>query len=304
MTSPEAVFDRDSSLFVARGLYILRYQSSAASSEHPVAAAAPAPGFEGVIQVISEPGSAEGRLERPGAVVLVRATDNGKLRIGVRRRSLNGSLDAAFKLESVGVSSDDKPAAVDAGAIALRPSSPTQSAIARNANGSEGALFLAHVSRRGDVSVKANEWAGGPEAPGRIEGLELLGFGKEGLQAEAQVLFGGRDSIWSEWFGVGVFGGTRGRNQPLLGVRLRLIGDQAHHFIVHAEALFLGSPIVCQRGREVECVSQTRRDPLVGFRFEICSDRRASIRPAAGHDEQPRVRIFRAKAGYDESFSE
>jgi len=112
VTSREALFDRDSSLFVARGLYILRYQWGAADSEHPVAAAAPAPGFEDVIQVISEPGSAEGQLEHPGSVALVRATDNGKLRIGVRRRGSNGSLDAAFKLESVGISSDRKLVAV------------------------------------------------------------------------------------------------------------------------------------------------------------------------------------------------
>jgi hypothetical protein len=297
VTSPEALFDRDSSLFVARGLYILRYQCGAADSEHPVASAAPAPGFEDVIQVICEPGSAEGQLERPGSVALVRAADNGKLRIGVRRRSSNGSLDAAFKLESVGISSDHKPVAVGTSAIALRASSPSQSAVARNPNGSEGALFLAHVSRRGDVSVKANEWAGGPDAPGRIEGLELMRIGNEGFQVEAQVLSGGRDSTWSEWLGLGVFGGTRGRSQPLLGVRLRLIGERAHNFIVHAEALFLGSAIISQRGREVECVSQTRRDPLVGFRFEICAERRASVRPATGQDEQPRVRIFRARAG-------
>ena len=297
MSSREALFDRDSSLFVPRGLYILRYQWGAADSEHPVAAAAPAPGFEDVIQVISEPGSAEGQLEHPGSVALVRATDNGKLRIGVRRRGSNGSLDAAFKLESVGISSDRKLVAVEASAIALRAPSPSPSAVARNPNGSDEALFLAHVSRRGDVSVKANEWAGGPDAPGRIEGFELLGFGKDGLQVEAQVLSRGIEPTWSEWFGAGVFGGTRGRNQPLLGVRLRLIGEQAHYFIVHAEAVFLGSAIVSKRGREVECVSQTRRDPLVGFRFEICSERRASARPAPGHEEQPRVRIFRARAG-------
>jgi hypothetical protein len=297
VTSPEALFDRDSSLFVARGLYILRYQFGAADSEHPVAAAAPAPGFEDVIQVISEPGSAEGQLEHPGSVALVRAADNGKLRIGVRRRSSNGSLDAAFKLESVGISSDRKLAAVEASAIALPAPSPSQSAVAGNSNGSDGALFLAHVSRRGDVSVKPNEWAGGPDAPGRIEGLELLGHRKEGFQVQAQVLSGGIEPTWSEWFGAGVFGGTRGRNQPLLGVRLRLIGEQAHHFIVHAEAVFLGSAIVSQRGRAVECVSQTRRDPLVGFRFEICAEQRATVRPADGRCEQPRVRIFRARAG-------
>jgi hypothetical protein len=297
VTSPEALFDRDSSLFVPRGLYILRYQSGAADSEHPVAAAAPAPGFEDIIQVISEPGAAEGRLEQPGSVALVRAADDGKLRIGVRRRSSNGSLDAAFKLESVGMSLDRKLAAVETSAIALRATSPSQPAVVRNPNGSDGALFLAHVSRRGDVSVKPNEWAGGPDAPGRIEGLELLGIGKEGFQVEAQVLSREIDPTWSEWFGAGVFGGTRGRNQPLLGVRLRLIGEQAHHSIVHAEAVFLGSAIVSQRGRAVECVSQTRRDPLVGFRFEICAEGRASVRPADGRGEQPRVRIFRARAG-------
>jgi hypothetical protein len=296
VTSSEALFDRDSSLFVARGLYILRYQSGAADSEHPVAAAAPAPGFENIIQVISEPGSAEGQLEHPGSVALVHAADNGKLRIGVRRRSSNGSLDAAFKLESVGISSDRKLAAVETSAIALRAPSPSPS-VARDPNGSDGALFLAHVSRRGDVSVKSNEWAGGPDAPGRIEGLELLGLGREGLRVEAQVLSGGIEPTWSEWFGPGAFGGTRGRNQPLLGVRLRLIGEQAHHFIVHAEAVFLGSAIVSQRGRAVECVSQTRRDPLVGFRFEICAEGRAGVRPADGRGEQPRVRIFRARAG-------
>ena len=275
----------------------MRYQFSAADSEHPLAAAAPAPGFEDVIQVLSEPGSAEGQLEHPGSVALVRAADNGKLRIGVRRRSSNGSLDAAFKLESVGISSDRKLAAVETSPIALRAPSPSQSAVASNPNGSGGALFLAHVSRRGDVSVKPNEWAGGPDAPGRIEGLELLGPDKEGFQVEAQVLSRGLEPTWSEWFGAGVFGGTRGRNQPLLGVRLRLIGEQAHRFVVHAEAVFLGSAIVSQRGREVACVSQTRRDPLVGFRFEICAEGRASVRPADGRGEQPRVRIFRAKAG-------
>lgn len=297
MISPEALFDRDSSLFVARGLYILRYQFGAPDSEHPVAAAAAAPGFEDAIQVLSEPGSVEGQLEHPGSVALVRASDNGRLRIRVRRRSSSGSLDAAFKLESVGISSDHELATVDTSAIAVRAPSPSQSAVVRNPNGSGGALFLAHVSRRGDVLVKPTEWAGGPDAPGRIEGLELLGLGKEGVQVEAQVLSRGMEPTWSEWFGAGVFGGTRGRNQPLLGVRLRLTGEQAHHFIVHAEALFLGSAIVNQRGRQVECLSQTRRDPLVGFRFEICAERRATVRPAEGRGEQPRVRIFRARAG-------
>ena len=300
MVSREAPFDRNSSLLISRGLYVLRYEAGGASHNHPVAMVRPAAGFEGIIQVISAPGGVEGRLERPGAAILVRAEDNGKIKIGVRRSDSNGSLDAAFRLKSVGVLSDDDRDPSSTSVIANSPRPLSQIAIAQSANGSEGALFLAHVSRHGDVSVRANEWAGGPDAPGRIEGLAILGLGREGLRAEAQVLAGSRDATWSDWIGGGVFAGTRGRHQPLVGVRLRLTGDQAHHFIIHAEALFLGSPIITTRGRDVECVSQTGRDPLVGFRFEICPERRASARPAmpsVGQDEHPRVRIFRANAG-------
>ncbi len=300
MTSRDALFDRDSLLLVARGLHVLRYHSGGAGPDHPVALVKPAAGFEGIIQVISAPGDVEGLLERPGAAVLVRAEDNGKIQIGVKRSGSNGSLDAAFRLESVGVLSDDNREPIGASALANAPRPLSQLAIAPRASGPEGALFLAHVSRRGDVSVRANEWAGGPDAPGRIEGLAILGLGREGLRAEIQVLSGSRPATWSEWAGEGVFAGTRGRHQPLLGVRLRLTGDQAHACIVYAEAVFLGSAIMSKRGREVECVSQTGRDPLVGFRFEICPERRASVRPAMssfGHDEHPRVRIFRANAG-------
>jgi hypothetical protein len=97
-----------------------------------------------------------------------------------------------------------------------------------------------------------------------------------------------------------VFAGSRGRNQPLLGLRLRLTGDLAHRFTINADTLFLGSPILTKRGREVECVSYAGRDPLVGFRFEICPERRLSVRPSVSIPERdaesPRVRVFRAAA--------
>lgn len=299
MASPETLFDRDSFLLISRGLHVLRYESGGKSHDHPVAMVKPAPGFERVIQVISAPGGVEGWLERPGAAVLVRAEDNGKIQIAVKRSRSNGSVDAAFRLESVGLLSDDTRDTTSTSVMANSPRPLSQIAIARSANGSEGPLFLAHVSRRGDVSVRTNEWAGGPDSPARIEGLAILGSGREGLRAEVQVLPGSSHATWSEWLGADVFAGTRGRNQPLVGVRLRLTGDQAQHFIIHAEALFLGSPIMTKRGREIECVSQTGRDPLVGFRFEICAERRGSSRPtisSVGQDEHPRVRIFRAKA--------
>jgi len=300
VASREAEFDRDSSLLVARGLHVLRYESAGGGFDHPIALVKPAAGFERIIQVISPPGRVDGWLERPGAAVFVRAADNGKIQIGVRRTCANGSLDAAFKLESVGVLSDDAGAAARTNSAARSPGPLPQIERPSGPNGSDGALLLAHISRRGDVSVKANEWAGGPDAPGRIEGLAILGLGRDGLRGEVQVLPGSRDPTWSEWTGEDDFAGTRGRHQPLLGVRMRLAGDQVHSFIIHAEALFLGSAILSKRGREVECLSVSGRDPLVGLRLEIGPERRATARAAiskADECEQPRVRIFRAHAG-------
>ncbi len=299
MAGREALFDKDSSLVVARGLYVLRYESGGANHDHPVALARPAPGFEKVIQVVSAPGDVEGWLARPGAAVLVRAEDTGKIQIGVRRSGANGSLEAVFRLESVSVLPDDERDRTGASPT-KNSTSITPIGCSSSAKGSQGVLFLAHVSRRGDVSVRANEWAGGPDTPGRIEGLAILGLGRDGVQPEVQVLAGSSSATWSAWTGEGVFAGTRGRNQPLVGVRLRLTGDQAQHVILHAEALFLGSAIMSKRGREVECVSESGRDPLVGLRLEICPERRASVRPAwamDGQDDHPRVRIFRANAG-------
>ncbi len=300
MAGREALFDKDSSLLVARGLYVLRYESGGTSHDHPVALVKPAAGFEKIIQVMSAPGDVEGWLERPGAAVLVRAEETGKIQIGVRRRGANGSLEAVFRLESVSVLPDDERDPAGASPTPKNSTPITPIGLSLSAQGSQGVLFLAHVSRRGDVPVRANEWAGGPDTPGRIEGLAILGLGRDGVQPEVQVLAGSSSATWSAWAGEGVFAGTRGRNQPLVGVRLRLTGDQAHHVVLHAEALFLGSAIMSKRGREVECVSESGRDPLVGLRLEICPERRASVRPAwatVGQDDHPRVRIFRANAG-------
>ena len=261
----------------------------------------PAAGSEADIDIISAPGCAAGRLEQPGAALLVRAADHGRLQIGVKRKGSNGCLDAAFRLESVGsLSTEEMPEANNQGLVADLTTAPSlEAGVVKNASDSGAALFVAHISRRGDVSVGPSEWAAGPDAPGRIEGLEIRALGKDGGHVDLQVLAGTKEPKWSEWIGAGVFAGSRGRNQPLFGLRLRLTGDQAHRFIVNADALFLGSPIMNRRGREIECVSQAGRDPLVGFRFEICPERRLSVRPAVslpGRDAEPRVRVFRAAA--------
>jgi hypothetical protein len=306
MVKPELVFDLDSSLLVSPGLYVLRYESAGDKSDPPTAVVLPAHGSESDIEIISAPGCASGRLEQPGAALLVRAAEHGKLQIGVRRKSSNGSLNAAFRLESVG--SQTAGSKQNGSGRRLRPEdepAATPVIAAADSRAFSSALFLAHISRRGDVWVTPGEWAAGPDAPGRIEGLQLRPLEKEGVHAELQVLPANQDANWSDWIGAGAFAGSRGQNRPLAGVRLRLTGDQAHRFIVDAEALFLGSAIMNKRGREVECVSLAGRDPLVGFRFEVCPERRLSVRappPAprrdspSGREAQPRVRVFRAAA--------
>ena len=277
----------------------MRYEFPGGSRDHPTELVRAAPGSEADIEIISPPGCAVGRLEQPGAALLVRAADQGKLRIGVKRKGSNGSLDAAFRLESVGsLSIAEKSEANDHDLVAdFAPAPSSDLGAVRSAGASAEAFFVAHISRRGDVCVAPSEWAAGPDAPGRIEGLEIRALGKDGVHAELQVLTGTKEPKWSEWSGAGVFAGSRGRSQPLLGLRLRLTGDQAHRFIVNADALFLGSPIMNRRGREIECVSHAGRDPLVGFRFEIRPERRLSVRPAVslpGRDAEPRVQVFRA----------
>src|SRR5208337_1869456 len=219
VVKPELVFDRDSSLLVAPGLYVLRYETGGNKTDPPMAMVLPAPGSEADIEIISAPGCASGRLEQPGAALLIRATDHGRLQIGVRRHGSNGSLDAAFKLESVGGlsagSRQNKGAGRQHAESELAASPLTAAADSR---ASSNALFLAHISRRGDVWVTPGEWAAGPEAPGRIEGLELRPLEKEGIHTELQVLAASRDANWSDWIGAGAFAGSRGQNRPLAGV--------------------------------------------------------------------------------------
>ena len=277
-------FDRDSTLFVARGLYLLSYETGPEGIEAPTAFVAPAQGFENAIDIMGAPGAPDGRLEGPGAVLFLRATDNASLRVGVRRKSAAGSLEAALKLESVG-------------GLSQSPERVAKLAATR-AEDSGAFLFVAHVARRGDIAVRPGEWAAGPDAPAKIEGLEMCEPGFEGVGLEMQVLV---DGAWSPWVRAGAFLGSRGRNLPLLGVRLRLTGASSRRYMFNADALFLGSAIANDKGQEIEFLSPAGRDPLVGFRLEIIPERRVSAlqttRPAPIDVERRRVRVFKAAAG-------
>jgi hypothetical protein len=280
-------FDRDSTLFVGRGLYVLRYEKGGAGRDAPIAYVSAAGGCENVLDVFSAPGTQQGRLDGPGDALIVRASDTASLRIGVRRKSPDGSLEAALRLESVG----------NLGASA--PAPEARARVAETERATDGAMFVAHASRRGDVAVRSGQWVGGPDAPVKIEGLEFLETGLPEIEIEAQTIGPGPGASWTAWTRPGAFLGSRGRNLPLSGLRLRLTGEGARRYMICADALFLGSAIVTECGRSVELMSASARDPLVGLRLEVRPERRVSVWQTGRSDAvevERRVRIFKAAA--------
>jgi len=290
-------FDRGSTLAVARGLHIFRYISFQGAGVPAVARLIPP--NAGVV-VLDMPGREKGMLQRPGDCLVVRADRGSEVVIGLRRGSIDGSLDASFRLEPIVLADeaaaprmDAAPVAASAPAAASAPIAPAPIAPAP-----APLSFLAHLANRGDTDFAPNAWVGGPDSPAAVEGLQIVAPGGF-APLEIQVLVGSRPPRWSEWVGVGQYAGTRGHGLPLVGFRLRL-KPEAIGIEIAAEALFLGALVASQRGRQVEFVSASGVDPLVGVKIgvqsaqDVTAGRAASAPDAQARDREPRVRVFRA----------
>ncbi len=278
----EGRYDRGSTLSVARGLHIFRYVSFQGAGVPAVARVIP-PGAG--VTVLDLPGRERGVVQRPGDCLVLRADRASDVVVGLRRGAPDGSLDASFRLEPI--------ALVEAAAEAP---APVPAAVA----GAAAVSFLAHLANRGDTEFAQNVWAGGPDSPAAVEGLQMVGEPGAGA-LELQVLVGSRPPRWSEWVGLGQYAGTRGHGLPLVGFRLRLKPEAAGQEIA-AEALFLGALVTAQRGRQVEFVSASGVDPLIGVKIglqsvqEVGAGRTAMAPDAQARDREPRVRVFRASA--------
>jgi hypothetical protein len=282
-------YDRTSALSVARGLHVLRYVSVQGGGNPPVAFVKASMETEGALEIVCAPWLAQGQLVRPGDCVVLRAERPVELTVGLRRGAPGGGLDASFRLEPL-VPSEESVAA---------RSDPRLALTLAKAGVVEPLSLLAHVSMRGDVVVKESEWAAGPEAPAPIEGLEIRGAVGDGVSLEAQVLVSSRPPRWSSWAPAGEYAGTRGRYLQLVGVRLRLTGAKADRREIVADALFLGSLVMSKRGQEIEFVSKSGVDPLVGLKLGVVETVAPVVdRPAfiAGRERDSRVRVFRASA--------
>ena len=280
-----ATQEQETLVTVNRGLFVLRYANGAANGPSPYAIVRPNSASAPFIEVISAPGVIAGFLSAPGDCAIVRAEQTGGLVIKIVTQSKGDPLDASFRLEPL---------------VGGAPALPME--VAQAAPGPLS--ILAHVSRRGDVEVAAGAWIAGPDAPATIEGLEVRGALPAGLSLEIQPLLATRPPRWLDWAPAGKFIGTRQRALPLAGLRMRLSGPASDAHEISANALFLGSPVVSRRGRDIEIVSAAGVDPLVGLRFELVSATPGGGAAKTGLAEevlppppQPKLRVFRASAG-------
>jgi len=279
----QATQEQETAITVNRGLILLRYATGSAHGPSPFAIVKPMPTSAPFLEVISTPGVVSGFLSAPGDFAIVRAEQPGQLLVKIVARAAGDPLEASFRIEPL---SGDQAAPAE-----------TQAAPASE----QGApCLLAHVARRGDLQTAFGAWIGGPDAPAPIEGLEVRGALPNGVSLDIQPLLATNPPRWMDWAGPGTFVGTRSRALPLAGLRLRLSGTAAENFEIVASALFLGSPVVSRRGREIEIVSAAGADPLVGLRVELSPAAVGDVSVAnwapAARPPESKLKVFRAMA--------
>jgi hypothetical protein len=252
-----------------------------------------APGHERQIQISTHPDSDPNTLWHPNTSLVVRANAAATLHVQVLPARVNGSRNAAVRIEPIHQgnanetidSSEDLP---DLDQIRV----------------------LGHVAGIGDVMVGADEWIAGPSAPSRIEGLSIEWPQQSGIELRYAVKSG--STQMGKMVAAGEFAGTRGRAMPLTGLILELSGKFSDAYQIAADAIFLSSPTMRVIGKRVVLSGPTGREPLVGLRFRIESIEQepAAVPPAkpergATRDVAPttpakpssagKVRVFRSR---------
>ena len=113
---------------------------------------------------------------------------------------------------------------------------------------------MAHIQSRGDVGAVFGEWLGETGSGKWIEGFVISPTNGIALaDIEYQVVLGrGWSSPWVEG---GQFCGSRGMNLPILGLRVRLIGEAAKSFELRCSAKFIDGSEVGPVGSGEACES-------------------------------------------------
>ena len=271
---------------VERGMYTLRY-IEALTSPSPVADITV---LSGDVSIVPAPGRATLALRAPGQTMVILAETPGEFEIKVTA-ARGDSTDAKFGVELLDAGEQRRvemsTPAPDRSMEAHRSADVYHS---RQDLDDGGSLSVrAHVSRRGDVLVGAEEWVAGPDEVLPIEGLSIA-TGRQDLNVRIRVQSAKSGHRWSRWHDAGEFAGSRQQADPLTAIALALTGDGAAHVEVSAEVMALGRPLTTKRGKIVEFFGV---DPIVGFRLTLQNATTASEGKAAS--STPPLRVFRAK---------
>jgi hypothetical protein len=240
-------------LDMQRGLFLIKYEASEDSQNPPTVQVTPDQGSEGSVELLLPPDAERAVLWSPGATLVARAINNGRLRLTVAAVKPGGSTSA--RIQVLALTNDPNFVA------GRRSSAPIDLSSFR---------LLGHVAGRGDVVVDADSWVAGPLAPSRIEGLAVQWPDKaRGLTFRYSVVVGGPRPVRGAFVEAGTFAGTRGRALPLTGATLEISGPTANGQQLVVDSVFLGSPQMRTVGQRVVLSGPTGGEPLVGLRVRI-----------------------------------
>jgi hypothetical protein len=276
---------------VDRGLFLVRYAAAEDQDQPPRVKLSADPSSKKDISFVLYPDRNEPILWGPDTCLVVRATAAGKLAVEVIPMEEGGSTAATVRIEPI---SQGNP-----------PTPPTNDA----SNDLDGLRLLGHLTGLGDVSVKSDEWLGGPSSPMRIEGIAVDWPGKPSdLQIRYAVKTSRPVPISGQATELGSFAGTRGRAMPVVGLMLELTGPATTRFQFCVEAIFLGSPATRIISNRVVASGPTGREPLVGLRLSLKNveavEELETRAPASKPEALPeRVRIFRSRPKSEQTAS-
>ncbi len=129
-----------------------------------------------------------------------------------------------------------------------------------------GATMLVHVEGVGDHTTSADDWVGDTTGQRAIEGFALgLPAGMNSSDLEYQGIMG--EDWRTPWFEAGAFCGSRGLQLPLLGFRLRLVGDAAERYDCKAYGQFARQGAIGPIASGEDCHADNM--PLTAMKVEI-----------------------------------
>jgi hypothetical protein len=266
---------------VDRGLFLVRYAAAEDQEQPPRVRLSADPSSKKDISFVLYPDNDEPILWEPDTCLVVRATAPGKVAVQVIPVEEGGSISATVRIEPLSQGKAMSPTTIHA------------------SYDFDDLRLVGHLTGLGDVTVKADEWLGGPLSPMRIEGIAIDWPEKPSdLEIRYAVKTARPMPMSGQTSELGSFAGTRGRAMPIVGLMLELSGSAAAKYQFSVEAIFLGSAATRIISNRIVASGPTGREPLVGLRLTLrCVDAAEEIvTKTSANGREPsadRVRVFR-----------